>query len=101
VKGNKMAQQMPSLQDSFILNTISECQPAWLEVVRASYINNAHASKWIQKLQQGPDPKGRFTWKNNLLYFRQRIWLGGSVDLQQKTFKAFHASTVGRYSGSE
>jgi hypothetical protein len=47
--------------ESVVLNTITECQPAWLEEVRASYNANAHATKWIQKLQQGPDPKGRFT----------------------------------------
>jgi hypothetical protein len=84
--------------ESVVLNTITECQPAWLEEV-ASYNANAHATKWIQKLQQGPDPKGRFTWQNNLLYFRQRIWLGGSVELQQKILKAFHASPVGGHSG--
>jgi hypothetical protein len=56
--------------ESVSLNTTTECQPAWLEEVRASYNANTNAGQWIQKLKQGPDPKGRFTWQDNLLYFR-------------------------------
>lgn len=40
--------------------------------------------QWISKLEHGPDPKGRFTWRNNILYFRDRIWLGGMPELQRK-----------------
>lgn len=65
------------------VNTITECQPVWLEEVRASYNNNTQATKLIQKSQKAPDAKGRFTCQDNLLYFRKRIWLGGSAELQQ------------------
>ena len=82
-----------------LLHTVTECQPVWLEQVKASYTDNEHATKWIQRLQNGPDPKGRFFWQDGLLYFRKRIWLGGSLDMQQKILAAFHTSTVGGHSG--
>jgi hypothetical protein len=81
------------------LNVITECQPSWLEDVRHSYHKNAHATNWITKLQQGPDSKGRFALRDGILYFRGRIWLGGSTELQQAILQAFHASTVGGHSG--
>jgi hypothetical protein len=35
--------------------TITECQPAWLADVRASYASNPHAQALIHKLQTNPD----------------------------------------------
>lgn len=81
------------------ISVISECQPIWLEDVRASYDNNPQAKRWIQKLQQPADPKGRFFLRNNLLYFCDRIWLGGSPMMQEKIMNAFHASCVSGHSG--
>jgi hypothetical protein len=52
------------------------CQPAWLKDVKASYAANPHATKLIQQLRQHTDPKGRFSLHDNILYFRDRIWLG-------------------------
>lgn len=85
--------------EDITLNTVTECQPIWLEEVRASYLTNEHTKKLIQRLQQAPDPKGRFSWHDNLLYFRKRIWLGGSAELQQKILSAFHSSKIGGHSG--
>lgn len=85
--------------DTLSLLTISTCQPAWLEEIKQSYATNEHASKWITKLQHSPDSKGRFSLEHNLLYFRKRIWLGGSPHLQEKIMAAFHTSKIGGHSG--
>jgi hypothetical protein len=61
--------------------TITECQPAWLADVRASYASNPHAQALIQKLQTNPDNKQSFVMQDGILYFRNRIWLGGSPQL--------------------
>lgn len=37
--------------------------------------------------------------RDGLLYFRDRIWLGGSPSLQQRMLRAFHDSTMGGHSG--
>ncbi|KAM3348690.1 hypothetical protein ACQJBY_022133 [Aegilops geniculata] len=81
------------------VSVISVCQPTWIEDIRASYDNNEQVWKIREQLRQRPDPKGRFTWSGDLLYFRNRLWLGGSSALQQRVLKAFHDSTVGGHSG--
>jgi len=81
------------------LHTISVCHPAWIDEVKASYDTNNHAQKLIQKLQQQADPKRRFHLQDGLIYFRNRIWLGGTPQLQLKMLRAFHDSTVGGHSG--
>lgn len=45
------------------------------------------------------DPKGRFSLQNGILQFRGRIWLGGSIKLQQRIMVAFHDSSIGGHSG--
>ena len=37
--------------------------------------------------------------RDGLLYFRDRLWLGGSPALQQHMLQAFHDSTMGGHSG--
>lgn len=71
----------------------------WLEEIKDSYKSNTQASKWIDKLTAAPDSKGRFSLQDNILYFRGRIWLGGSQDLQENMAAAFHASKIGGHSG--
>lgn len=81
------------------VTVITACQAAWLDDVRASYATNAHATAWISKLQLDPDSKGRFSLQNDILYFRNRIWLRGSAQLQTKILTAFHSSAIGGHSG--
>jgi hypothetical protein len=101
-KENKDADALSrrSHRDTLAVHTIIECQPVWLDEIRASYSTNSHALTWIQKLQVTPDIKGRFSLKDGLFYFRQRLWLGGgSQDLQLKILQAFHVSVTGGHSG--
>jgi hypothetical protein len=37
--------------------------------------------------------------QDGILYFRNRIWLGGSPQLQNQILQAFHNSVVGGHSG--
>jgi hypothetical protein len=79
--------------------TVTECKPAWVDDIRASYATNQQASQLITKLQSAPDTKQCFTLQDGMLYFRGRIWLSGSVQLQQQIMQAFHSSTLGGHSG--
>lgn len=85
--------------NSETLTAMSVCEPAWLEDIRNSYTSNPQAQRLLVKLQQGPDTKGRFSIKNNLLYFRDRIWLGGNPVMQESVMRAFHSSNIGGHSG--
>jgi hypothetical protein len=48
-------------EDSAVAATITECKPAWVDDIRASYATNQQASQLISKLQSAPDAKQRFT----------------------------------------
>lgn len=85
--------------DNVSLSAISICKPDWLEDIKASYHTNPSATRWITKLQTAPDPLGRFSFNNGILYFRGRIWLGGTPVLQEQMMIAFHSSSVGGHSG--
>jgi hypothetical protein len=81
------------------LAVITECQPAWLADVRASYQGNTQAMNLLAKLQVSPDSKQRFKMADSILYFRNRIWLGGSPEMQHKILLAFYSSAIGGHSG--
>jgi hypothetical protein len=78
---------------------ITECQPAWLADVRASYQGNPQAMNLLAKLQISPDSKQRFNLVDGIICFRNRIWLGGSPEMQHKILLAFHSSAIGGHSG--
>jgi hypothetical protein len=65
------------------LAVISVCTPTWLSDIAASYETNPQAQKIIQDVSRRPDPKLRFSMHDDLLYFRNRLWLEGSPSLQQ------------------
>lgn len=76
------------------------CQPAWIEDIVASYNSNPQALRLLEQLALRDDPKGRFSLQQGLIRFRGRIWLGGSIALQQKIMSAFHDSALGGHSGA-
>lgn len=81
------------------ITAISVCKSAWLDDIVASYETNPQVQNIIRDLDRRPDPKKRFAMRDGLLYFRDRIWLGGSPSLQQRMLCAFHDSTMGGHSG--
>lgn len=81
------------------MNAITTCQPAWLEDIQQSYVHNPQAVKLLDMLNQGPDAKKRFSLRNGIIYFRDKVWLGGTPPMQQQIMQAFHASTTGGHSG--
>ena len=96
---NGAADALSRLPKTETLFGISTCQPAWMENVLASYNYNPHTQKLLEQLAIRPDPKKRFTLAQGIIRFRERIWLGGSTELQQKIMAAFHDSPVGGHSG--
>lgn len=91
---NGAADALSRLPKAETLFGISSCQPAWLEDVLTSYNCNPQAQKLLEQLAIRPDPKNRFTLAQGIIRFRDRIWLGGSTELQQKIMTAFHDSPV-------
>lgn len=97
---NNAADALSRTEPSETLSAITSCQPAWIEDVVTSYHSNPQALRLLEQLALRDDPKGRFSLQQGLLRFRGRIWLGGSIALQQKIMSAFHDSALEGHSGA-
>jgi hypothetical protein len=64
-------------------------QPKWLEDVVASYSENSHAKELLSKLAVNKDSVPGFSLVNGLLRYKNRIWVGCDIELQQQLLKAF------------
>jgi len=53
----------------------------------------------IAKLVLDPAAVPRFTFRDGLLRYDQRIWIGHNAELQTRTIVALHDSAVGGHSG--
>lgn len=92
---NTAADALSHANPSTTLSAITVCQPAWLEDIISSYNNNLQAQRLLEQLAIRPAPKGRFSLQHGLIRFRGRIWLGGSMAMQQQIIAAFHDSSLG------
>ncbi|WVZ83842.1 hypothetical protein U9M48_030940 [Paspalum notatum var. saurae] len=78
---------------------ISTSSPQWLTQVVDSYSQDARAQDLMAKLSVDPTAVPHFTFKDGLLRYKQRIWLGADSTLQNKILSAFHQSAIGGHSG--
>lgn len=78
---------------------ISTSTPQWLEQVVAFYGQDSHAQTVMAKLVVEETTVSNFTFKDDLLRYKNRIWIGKDDILQNKLMKAFHCSAVGGHSG--
>jgi len=86
------------------LLALSVLQPVWLErvsaeCVSASYAGDSHVEAIIQKLAVYPLSEPHYTYRDGLLRYKNRIWVGTDSQLRQRILTAFHASPVDRHSG--
>jgi hypothetical protein len=61
--------------------SISVCQPQWLSIVSSSYANDDHAKEMIAKLSITSDAVPNFTFRDGLLRYKSRIWVGNDQAL--------------------
>jgi hypothetical protein len=87
----------PSLSSSCL--AISSCTPKWITEVADSYNQDSQTLAIIAKLGVDTSVVPHFSWKDGLLRYKNRIWIGQSDILQHKLISAFHASAVGGHSG--
>ena len=69
--------RVPALQCS----AVSVAQPQWLQEVAASYESDAHAQQLIAKLGLDPAAVPHFTFRDGLLRYNQRVWIGHNEEL--------------------
>jgi hypothetical protein len=64
------------------LQLISSVTPEWLLSVQASYDVDPHATDLITKLSLKGDSAPNYTYKDGLLRYKSRIWIGQDPALQ-------------------
>jgi transposase InsO family protein len=78
---------------------ISIIQPDWIVEARDEWKNDEKVWSLIQRLQQDSSASDTFTWKNDSLWYKDRLYLCKDSQLKQKVLLELHTSPVGGHSG--
>jgi hypothetical protein len=80
------------------LCAISIIQPDWIIEARDEWKNDEKVWTLIQRLQQDSSASDTFTWKNDSLWYKDRLYLCKNSQLKQKVLFELHTSPVGGHS---
>jgi hypothetical protein len=81
------------------LCAISIIQPDWIIQARDEWKNDEKVWTLIERLQQDSGASDTFTWKNDSLWYKDRLYLCKNSQLKQKVLLELHTSPVGGHSG--
>ena len=81
------------------LYAISIIQPDWIIQARDEWKNDEKVWTLIERLQQDSGASDTFTWKNDSLWYKDRLYLCNNSQLKQKVLLESHTSLVGGHSG--
>lgn len=77
----------------------SVSSPKWLEDIATSYQSDPRATELITKLSVDPTADPDFSFRNGLLRYKNKLWVGSDPAQQLKFVEALHCSPVGGHSG--
>jgi hypothetical protein len=81
------------------LYAIAIIQPDWIIEARDEWKNDEKVWTLIERLQQDSGASDTFTWKNDSLWYKDRLYLFKNSQLKQKVLLELHTSPVGGHSG--
>jgi hypothetical protein len=84
--------------DTEELLAVSQCKADWLEEVAKGYQMDPVA---VDKLEQlaTKTHQGNYTFRQGLIRYKGRLWIGNNDKMQQEILHALHSSPVGGHSG--
>ena len=82
-----------------LLCAISIIQPDWITEARDEWKKDEDVWKLIQKLQQDPSTYDTFSWKNDSLQYKDRLYIFNNSQLKQKILLELHTSPLGGHLG--
>ena len=82
-----------------LLCAISIIQPDWINEAREEWKNDEEVWALIQKLQQDSSTSDTFSWQNDSLSYKDRLYLCKNSQLKQKILMELHTSPLGGHSG--
>ena len=81
-----------------LLCAISIIQPDWITKARDEWKKEEEVWTLIQKLQQDPSTSDTFSWKNDSLWYKDRLYIFKNSQLKQKIPLELHTSPLGGHS---
>eukprot|EP00253_Pinus_taeda_P020808 PITA_20808 len=81
-----------------LLYAISIIQPDWIKEAREKWKNDGEIWALIQKLQQDSSTYDTFSWQNDSLWYKDRLYLCKNSQLKQKILMELHTSSLGGHS---
>jgi hypothetical protein len=81
------------------LSVISISQYDWVEEANIELKQDQEVCKIIQQLHEDPSSSDNFVWKNDLLWYDDRLYLCKNSQLKQKVLLESHTSPIGGHSG--
>ena len=75
-----------------LLCTISIIQPDWINEAREEWKNDEEVWELIQKFQHDSSTCDTFSWKNDLLWYKDRLYLCKNSQLKQNILMELHKS---------
>jgi hypothetical protein len=75
------------------------CQPKLLDEVTQSYEADQYGKDVIAKLAVDKNAVPNFSWSNDVLCYKNKMWIGMDTALHHKLIEAFHCSVVGVHFG--
>jgi hypothetical protein len=79
---------------------ISHSVPTWLQEVVEGYDKDPTSKQLLAQLILNSADKAPFSLHQGIIRHKNRIWLGGNLQLQQKVLQAMHDTAVGGHSGA-
>ena len=80
-----------------LLCAISIIQPDWITKARDEWKKDEEVWTLIQKLQQDPSKYDTFSWKNDSLWYKHRLYLCKNSQLKQNILLELHTSPLGEH----
>ena len=81
------------------LLAITRVIPAWIEQVAETYTQDPKCMDLITKLSVDTNAAPHYSFKNGILRFKGRVYIGNTDSLKQQLLETFHKSTLGGHSG--
>ena len=77
---------------------LSVALPTWLQSVQSNYNDHPEAQKLLASLAV-QSPQGHYSLDLGIIKYKNVIWLGHSVEIQETVTAQLHASPIGGHSG--
>lgn len=82
-----------------ILNVISILVANWLVDLKASYVGDDQAQELIDKAKKGEMDPVTYNWRDGVLFYQGRLYIGASNTLHGQIIHHAHSSPMGGHSG--